>query len=189
MKRLYFNDLTAWREWLAANHAAEPKGIWLVFDKHAAGRDCLTYEQAVQEALCFGWIDSVIRRIDADQYCRKFTPRKDRSQWSCLNKQRVAKVIREGRMTEFGLAKIKAAKRLGNWSRDPRPQTSLEVPRELAAALEHDPKSREFFDSLAPTYRKHFILWISTAKQPETRAKRIKEASALLAAGKRLGLK
>ncbi len=189
MKQLCFSSRDQWRRWLTENHAKEEKGIWLVYFKKATGRPSVTYEESVEEALCFGWIDSVLKRIDKERYCRKFTPRKDASVWSNLNRQRVSKVIQEGRMTEFGLAKVAAAKRSGRWESDPRPKINLDVPPELSKALKQNQKAKDFFGKLAPTYRKHFIGWIGTAKRPETRKKRIRESLRLLARGEKLGPK
>ena len=189
MKQVHVSTRGQWRRWLAENHGREGHGVWLVFNKKGAGRPSLEYEESVEEALCFGWIDSVIKRIDDRTYCRKFTPRKDGSGWSNTNKRRVEKIIREGRMTEFGLAKIKAAKRSGNWERNPRPVIDLGIPQELSEAFARNRKAKDFFEKLAPTYRKHFIGWIVTAKRSGTRAKRVKESLALLARGEKLGLK
>jgi len=160
-----------------------------MFYRKETGIPSLDYEAAVEEALCFGWIDSIIKRINDDKYCRKFTPRKNNSNWSHINRKRVGKIIKEGRMTEFGLAKIEAAKKSGNWYKDPRPVIDPGVPRELSVALAKNRKARDFFEKLAPTYRKHFIGWIVAAKRPETKAKRLKESLALLGKGRKLGLK
>lgn len=189
MKQLYVSTRSQWRRWLAENHDKADDGIWLVYFRKETRKPSLVYEESVEEALCFGWIDSIIRKIDADSYCRRFTPRKDGSKWSSSNKRRVEKTIRDGRMTEFGLAKVEAARRSGIWEIDPRPLTSPVVPKDLSEALARNGKARHFFESLAPTYQKHFIGWIVTAKRPETRAKRIKESVALLASGQKLGLK
>jgi uncharacterized protein YdeI (YjbR/CyaY-like superfamily) len=189
MKQVHVSTRDQWRKWLAENHDQEPDGIWLVFHKKDTGSATLEYEESVEEALCFGWIDSLIKRIDDDKYCRKFTPRKAVSRWSISNKKRVEKIIKEGRMTQFGLKKIEAARKSGIWEEDPRPVIKLEVPEEFAEALSRNWKAKEFFDKLAPTYRKHFIAWIAMAKRPETRAKRLKEALALLGKGEKLGLK
>jgi len=113
MRQLCVQTRAQWRQWLAAHHDREPSGIWLVFHKKGTGQPSLDYEDAVEEALCFGWIDSVVKRINDASYCRKFTPRHDRSNWSPTNRRRAEKVIREGRMTAFGLAKVDAAQRLG----------------------------------------------------------------------------
>ncbi len=189
MKQIYVSTRDRWRRWLAENHANEKSGIWLVYYKNDTGKPSLEYEESVEEALCFGWIDSIIRRIDDEKYCRKFTPRKDDSRWSNTNRRRVEKIIKEGRMTEFGLAKIEAAKRSGNWEPDPRPMINMDIPQELSEALSRNRKAKEFFEGLAPTYRKHFVGWIITAKRPETRAKRLNETLVLLARGEKLGLK
>ena len=189
MKRVYVSTRAQWRKWLAENHDQAPDGIWLVYYKKETGTPSLEYEESVQEALCFGWIDSTIRAIDTDRYSRRFTPRKNDSKWSVANKKRVEKILKEGRMTEFGRAKIEAAKSLGRWEVDPRPVIAMDLPREFSEALARNGKARDFFEILAPTYRKHFIGWIVTAKRPETRAKRVEESVALLASGRKLGLK
>jgi len=189
MKQVHLTTRSQWRRWLAENHDKEESGIWLVFYKKETGRPSLEYEESVEEALCFGWIDSIIKRIDDDKYCRKFTPRKNDSRWSNTNKKRVEKIIKEGRMTESGLAKIKVAKRLESWGADPRPVIPMGIPQELSEALARNRKAKDFFEKLAPTYRRHFIGWIVTAKRPETRAKRLQESLVLLGKGEKLGLK
>ena len=188
MKKICITTRSKWRRWLAENHDSRPDGIWLVFYKKATGRQSLEYGEAVEEALCFGWIDSIIKRIDDEKYCRKFTPRKDNSNWSATNKKRVAKLIKEGLMTDVGMAKVRIAKKSGMWNVDSRPAISTEVPEELSRALGRNRKAREFFETLAPTYRNQFIGWIATAKRPETKAKRVKQSVELLAAAKKLGM-
>src|SRR5258705_8023123 len=121
MKLVHISTRDQWRKWLAENHEKENAGIWLVFHKKHTGRPVLDYEEAVEEALCFGWIDSLIKRIDDHKYCRKFTPRKDKSNWSSTNRKRLEKITKEGRMTEFGLAKVDAAKRSNKWEIALRP--------------------------------------------------------------------
>ena len=188
MRQLYVTDREQWRDWLSLNHATKA-GIWLVFYKKETSRPTIDYEAAVEEALCFGWIDSIIKKIDAARYARKFTPRSDKSKWSQHNKKRANKMIKRGRMTEVGLAKIKTAKKSGLWAKDPRPQISLEIPPEFAKALARNKKAKEFFGTLAPSYRKYYIGWIIVAKRPETKKRRIEESIALLEKGKKLGLK
>ena len=189
MKQVRVTNRTEWRRWLVENHVREKDGVWLVFQRKGAGKSSLEYEEAVEEALCFGWVDSLIKRIDEQTYCRKFTPRKDASDWSNSNKLRVRKITKEGKMTEFGLEKIKAAKKSGRWQIDPRPLIRLDVPQDLSAAFARNSAARNFFESLAPTYQKHFLGWLLTAKKPETRARRLQESLALLAKGQKLGLK
>jgi uncharacterized protein YdeI (YjbR/CyaY-like superfamily) len=189
MKQLHFCSRVDWRNWLAQNHSTEPEGIWLVYDKKNTGKASLGYEESIREALCYGWIDSIIKRIDDERYCRKFTPRKDTSQWSQLNRQRVQKLIEEGTMTPVGLAKIEAAKRCGTWRSAPRPKPELHTPEDFFAALSRDAQARTYFESLPPSHRKQYIAWIVTAKKPDTRAKRVSAALALLAKRQKLGLK
>jgi len=150
----------------------------------------IEYETSVEEALCYGWVDSIIKKLDETKYARKFTPRKDDSKWSPSNIKRVNKLINEGKMREYGLKKIKAAKRSGKWD-DPvqRPELSFEMHPEFAQALKDNKQAKETFDNLAPTYKKQYLGWIEVAKRPETREKRIRESIRLLAAGKKLGLK
>jgi uncharacterized protein YdeI (YjbR/CyaY-like superfamily) len=189
MKEVYLPTRAKWRKWLSDNHDKEKNGIWLVFYKKETGKPSLEYEESVEEALCFGWIDSIIKKIDDEKYYRKFTPRKLDSKWSELNKKRVKKVIKEGRMTEYGLAKIEAAKKSGLWEGNPPATINLDIPKELVGALRKNKKAKGFFDQLAPTYQKHYIAWITTARRPETKEKRIKESITLLEQGKKLGLK
>jgi uncharacterized protein YdeI (YjbR/CyaY-like superfamily) len=188
MKQLYVTNRNEWRDWLSRHYATEA-GIWLVFYKKETSKPTIPYENAVEEALCFGWIDSIIKRIDAEKYARKFTPRQDNSKWSQLNKKRAGKMIKEGRMTDIGLAKIRTAKKTGLWDQDTRPQISLDIPPEFAKALARNKKAKDNFNRLAPSYRKHYIGWIAVAKRPETKKRRTEEAIALLKQGQKLGLK
>jgi uncharacterized protein YdeI (YjbR/CyaY-like superfamily) len=189
MKQLYVPDRSRWRKWLAKNHDKEEKGIWLVFYKKGANKPTLEYEHAVEEAVCFGWIDSIIKKIDEAKYVRKFTPRKSDSLWSKLNKKRAERMTKQNLMTEAGLAKIKVAKETGVWDKDPRPKISFDIPDEFAAALAKNKKAKENFNNLAFTYRRHYIGWIVTAKRDQTKKRRIAESIALLEQGKKLGLK
>ncbi len=189
IKQLQIPTRAEWRKWLVENHDKHPSGIWLVFRRKQTGRPSLEYEEAVEEALCFGWIDSILKKIDDERYCRKFTPRKDRSRWSSTNKRRVEKIVKEGRMTEFGLAKVTAARKLGIYEMDPRPVISMDVPQDLSEALAGNRTAKDFFAGLAATYRKQFIAWITMARKPEIRTRRLQESLALLARGEKLGLK
>ena len=113
-ERIYIHDRTAWREWLGKNHSRKT-GVWIVFFKKKTGKPSLPYEDAVEEALCFGWIDSLVKRVDEESYIQKFTPRKAASTWSASNKKRVQKMIRQGRMTPAGMLAIDEAKGRGSW--------------------------------------------------------------------------
>jgi uncharacterized protein YdeI (YjbR/CyaY-like superfamily) len=171
-----------WRTWLRKHHASSP-GVWLVFyKKHTAVR-CMSYEDAVREALCFGWIDSLIKRLDNDRYALKVTPRKPTSKWSAINRKRWLDLQKAGLLTSAGLA---AAPTHNTYA--PRPAIP-DLPAYVAQALKRNRKAWAFFQELAPSYRRHFVVWIHTAKRLETREKRIRESIALLAAGKKLGLK
>ena len=189
MKTVYITTRSKWRDWLAKNHDKEENGIWLVFYKKKTNKPTLEYEEAVEDALCFGWIDSIIKKIDESKYARKFTPRRAGSMWSELNKKRAEKMIKQGRMTNAGLVKIKSAKKTGIWDKDPRPKISLDIPDEFATALAKNKKAKENFDKLALTYRRHYIGWVADAKRAETKKRRIAESIALLEQGKKLGLK
>jgi uncharacterized protein YdeI (YjbR/CyaY-like superfamily) len=179
-------DRAAWRAWLAQNHDREKRGVWLIFHKGRPAGSTLEYDESVEEALCFGWVDSIVKRIDDATYCRKFTPRKLDSAWSTSNKKRVAKIIKEGRMTEHGLVKIRAARKSGSWEKDPAPNLNRPMPPEFAEALARDRKADDFFHQLPPSQRKIYVWWIASAKRPETKTARLAKALALLAAGKRL---
>lgn len=188
MEEVCFKSRAEWRRWLARNHD-KSTGIWLVFFKIQASKTSLDYDAAVEEALCYGWIDSIIKKLDEDRYARKLTPRKLDSLWSDSNKRRVAMLIKNGQMTKFGLAKIEAAKQSGLWSKSPKPQITAGTPAEFEQALAKNKKAKTFFDQLAPSCRKQYIGWIAIAKRPETRERRIKESIALLARGEKLGMK
>ncbi|UCG63014.1 MAG: YdeI/OmpD-associated family protein [Candidatus Zixiibacteriota bacterium] len=177
-----------WRRWLSKNYNRS-SGVWLVFYKRHSGKPTLEYDDAVEEALCFGWIDSTIRKIDDEKYVRKFTPRNPNSRWSEPNKKRVNKLIRQGLMTDAGLARVKDGKKSGAWNKPDRPTISLELPPELETALAKNEKAKAFFDQLAPSSRKQYIGWVFMAKRPETKARRVAESIKLLEQGKKLGLK
>ena len=171
-----------WRAWLAKNHASSP-GIWLVRHKQHSGVKSMPYEDVVREALCFGWIDSLVKRLDDDRYAMKVTPRKPTSKWSDINRKRWKELEAAGQLEAPGLA----AAPTGNSYAPHRPIP--ELPSYVAKAFKTNPKAWQFFQALAPTYRRDFVVWIHTAKRPETRDRRIRESIRLLLAGKKLGLK
>jgi uncharacterized protein YdeI (YjbR/CyaY-like superfamily) len=171
-----------WRAWLARHHASSP-GVWLVFYKEHTGVTSIAYDDAVREALCFGWIDSLVKRLDDDRYVRKMTPRKATSQWSDSNRKRWAELKAAGLLTPAGLA---AAPTDNAYA--PRPVIPV-LPAYIARALRGNAKAWEFFRTLSPTDRRQFVAWIHIARRPDTRDRRIRESIALLAAGKKLGLK
>jgi uncharacterized protein YdeI (YjbR/CyaY-like superfamily) len=189
MRQIRVTTRSQWRQWLAKNHDRLKDRVWLVFHRKKTGKSSVEYDESVEEALCFGWIDSLIKSIDVTTYCRRFTPRKDDSLWSITNQRRAAKIIQEGRITQFGMAKVEAAKKRGQWGADPRPRNKMNRPQDQSEALAMDRKTKDFFDSLAPIYQKHFIGWLNSAKRLETRAKRLKKSLALLKNGHKLGPK
>ncbi|HVM70191.1 MAG TPA: YdeI/OmpD-associated family protein, partial [Anaerolineales bacterium] len=147
----------------------------------------ISYQDSLEEALCYGWVDSIIQKIDEEKYARKFTPRKPGSKWSELNKHLVAKLIKEGRMTEAGLAKVDFPLEQAPSRRPSRP--ALPVPDWLQEGLMASPPAWENFSKLPPSHKRNYILWISDAKREETRQKRIREAIGRLEKNERLGLK
>ncbi len=174
-KILHVTDRDEWRAWLEKNHAAE-REVWLIYYKRHTGSPRIPYDDAVEEAICFGWIDSTVRRLDEEKYAQKFTPRNDKSKWSELNRRRAGKMIKEGKMTEAGLAKFrKAGKPDAKAAAMRAPGKKLAVPPDLKEALAANQKAQENFDNFAPGYRKLYIRWILAAKRPETRTKRIKQ--------------
>lgn len=165
--------------------------MWLVFYKKDTGRPGVPYEATVEEALCFGWIYSIIKKLDQRRYARKFTPRTSGSAWSQLNKARAERMIRDGRMTAAGLRMIEEAKSSGEWARlrSPPRIPADKIPGEFSKALTGHPAVTKTFLALAPSYRKHYVIWIASAKKPETRSRRTVEAIRKLERGERLGLK
>lgn len=190
MKTLRVETRNAWRAWLAEHHASETE-IWLIFHKAHIGEPNVPYGETVEEAVCFGWIDSLIKRVDDDCYARKFTPRRSGSVWSESNKARAEKMVAEGLMTDAGQWFVDEAKSSGEWDqkRSRRSMLADELPDELRNALEIHPNAARTFHSLPLTYQKQYILWIATAKRPETRQRRTAEAIEKLDRGERLGLK
>ena len=171
-----------WRAWLDKHHTSSP-GVWLVFHKVHTGVKSMPYEDMVREALCFGWIDSLIKRLDEDRYAVKVTPRKPTSKWSDINRKRWAELEAAGLLTAAGKT---AAPTENTYTAKP---TIPELPGYIATALKGNPKAWDFFRQLPRRERRNFVVWIHLAKQAETRERRIRESIRLLAAGRKLGLK
>jgi uncharacterized protein YdeI (YjbR/CyaY-like superfamily) len=176
-----------WRAWLEEHQTSESEA-WLIYYKAGTGYPSIAYEDSVEEALCFGWIDSLIQKVDEGRYARKFTPRTNTAKWSVSNKRRVAKLIREGRMTEAGLAKIGDLSDFREDLVDAAPR-GLGIPTEVEQGLKASAQAWENYSQLPPSQRRLYIGWITAAKRPETVQKRIAEAITLLEQGQRLGLK
>lgn len=169
--------LADWRAWLAANHA-RPEGVWLITYRPATGKTPFSYEQAVEEALCFGWIDGQANKLDDERTMLWFAPRRPGSGWARTNKARIERLIADGRMTPAGLSKIEAAQADGSWTLLDSVER-LEVPDDLAAEFDKYPDARAHFDAFPPSARRMALTWIATAKRPETRAKRVAETARL----------
>jgi len=180
-----FHPLTAadWRAWLAANHT-RAEGVWLITYKKAAGKPTLSYEESVEEALCFGWVDSKGGKLDDERTMLYFAPRKASSGWSRPNKERVARLIAEGRMAPAGLAKIEAAQADGSWALLDAVE-NLEVPDDLAAEFARYPDARANFDAFPRSARRGILEWIVQARTASTRAKRVAETARLAQANAR----
>lgn len=173
-KTLYVTSREEWRAWLTKHHQSETE-VWLIYYKQHTGRPRIPYDHAVEEALCFGWIDSIAKRMDDEKFAQKFTPRRDSTNWSALNRQRLRKLIREGRMTEAGLAKIDGAI-LGEKAQATPSEGDADIPRVVKQALMANAKAWENFRSLTPSRRRAYIRLILDAKKEETRARRLREA-------------
>jgi uncharacterized protein YdeI (YjbR/CyaY-like superfamily) len=174
-----------WRTWLEEHHESA-REIWLVLLKKHVARPSVTLEEAVEEALCFGWIDGHLRRIDEESHALRFTPRGRRSIWSQSNKDRVARLIEEGRMTPAGLAAVEAAKANGEWDAASAREDVDTVPEDLARALREVGIS-EAFTSMAPSHRKAYLYWVNEAKRDETRRRRIAETVRRVREGQQFG--
>jgi uncharacterized protein YdeI (YjbR/CyaY-like superfamily) len=183
IKTLEVGSRQEWRKWLSDNYDSQSE-IWLVFRKQHTGVTSLSYIDAIEEALCFGWIDSLVKRLDGARYARKFTPRKADSKWSTINRRRYADLKSRGLLAARGLERAPTS-RSGD---APRPSATA-IPSYIEERLKADLRAWQYFEQLAPSYRRAYIGWIESAKREETREKRLREALSLLAAGKKLGLK
>jgi uncharacterized protein YdeI (YjbR/CyaY-like superfamily) len=175
-----FGSSAAWRTWLEMNHALSD-GIWLKFYKKGSGTPSVVYSEALDESLCYGWIDGQLKRGDDKFYLQRFTPRRPRSTWSKRNISHVARLEKEGLMKSSGLKAVEDAKRDGRWENAYDSQSDMTVPDYLLAELKNDPNSLAFFESL-DKINTYAIVWrLQSAKNPETRAKRMKTIRTMLA--------
>ncbi|HEY6144176.1 MAG TPA: YdeI/OmpD-associated family protein [Flavobacterium sp.] len=167
----YFKNAKEWREWLHENHASS-KGIYLIFYKVNSKFESMRWEEAVQVAICYGWIDSTVRKLDDDRRIQVFSPRKDKSVWSKINKSYIEKLLKENLIHESGIAKIEIAKQNGSW-------TSLDavedliIPDDLKLAFEKNEIAFNNYKNFSPSYRKSYLYWLNQAKRQETRSNRI----------------
>lgn len=178
-----FSSQHDWAAWLATHHT--DKGVWLRLYKKNSGIPSVSYEEAVEEALCYGWIDGQGKRYDDQSYLQKFVPRGPKSIWSKINTQRVERLAHAGRMKPAGLAAVEAAKKDGRWERAYDSPTTMEIPADFISALNQNPAAKAFFDTLNKTNR-YAIAWhLQTAKKPETRATRFSKLLTMLEQGEK----
>lgn len=180
-KTLYAPTRKHWRAWLQKNHTKE-REIWLVYCTMESGLPSIPYEDSMEEALSFGWIDGIIKKLDKDRYTRRFSPRKPGSVWSEINVARYERAKAAGRLTEAG---VKAFGKDGTRKVFSSLRKGRDIPPDLADQFKKRPKARAFFETLAPTYQSHYVNWIHNAKRPETRAVRIKKSIEYLINGQK----
>lgn len=185
MKTFDARTIERWRKWLDQHHTTAPE-IWLVFYKQHTGTPSVDYLEAVDEALCYGWIDSLVKRIDDDRYARKFTPRKPGSKWSPTNRKRYTALEAAGRLAEAGKARSPKGAMV---ARPPKLKIPAKLPAYIANGFRSDPAAWEYFTTLAPSHQRHYMMWIHMAKQPQTRERRLHEAVTMLKGKRKLGLK
>jgi uncharacterized protein YdeI (YjbR/CyaY-like superfamily) len=184
---LDFSSAAEWRRWLAKNHD-KSRGEWVYMYKTGAGCSGLRYRDALDEALCFGWIDGQIKAVDNDKFRQRWTPRRKGSIWSLVNRAKVKRLTAEGRMAEAGLTAVRAAKRSGRWHTAYTSRTAPELPADLRKALQAVPEAWNNFDKFAPTYRNMYVGWVADAKQAETRQRRIAAVVRRAQAGRKPGI-
>jgi uncharacterized protein YdeI (YjbR/CyaY-like superfamily) len=181
---LSFKDQAAWHDWLAENYSLE-SGIWIRFYKKDSSVPTIRYAEALDEALCFGWIDGQAKKYDEQSYLQKFTPRRARSMWSKRNIEHVSRLTDEGRMQPAGLQQVEAAKIDGRWQQAYDSPSKMQIPADFYEALEANPKAKEFFEKLNKS-NTYAIAWrLQTAKRPETRQRRLEAMIQMLADGKK----
>ena len=193
-EKLFFKNRDTFRNWLIQNHN-KSSGIWMVYLKKHTNEPCIEYREALEEALCFGWIDSLIKTIDERQYLRMFTPRTNINNWSDVNKKLVLTLIEQGKMTEAGLLKIDRYVQTGkvDWVVKPKekapPKPPYQVPDFIGEALSKEPAALAYFNQLSPSNKKRYTDWITIAKREETLQRRLRETVELLKEKQLLGLK
>lgn len=169
---MVFKSTKSWRHWLENNHC-RIDSVWLALKKKKSKIKCITYEDALEEALCFGWIDGIVKSYNEDCFIQRFTPRRTRSIWSLINKNKVKLLIKEGRMTKAGLAKIKEAKKNGLWNKAYGGNVNQELPDDLMNALKNEPLAWKNFSSFSPSCQRQYIAWVSFVKREDARVRRI----------------
>ncbi|MBL8150470.1 MAG: YdeI/OmpD-associated family protein [Blastocatellia bacterium] len=190
LETFYAKDRNEWRDWLIENHTTR-KEIWLIYFKKHTNKPSVSYDEAVEEALCYGWIDSTVKKIDPERYRQKFTPRKDCNNWSELNKKRVRKLIAESRMTQAGLDRIAQtilSEIVSSIDQVPL-EKAIEIPEYITQYFSNYTIAFSNFNALPPSHKREYVRWISSAKRDQTQQKRLKEALQLLLQNRKLGMK
>ena len=185
IQRLAFSSRAAWEEWLAKNES-DPDGLWLQLAKKGSGIESVTYAEALEVALCHGWIDGQKRSFDDDYWLQRFTPRRARSKWSKVNRAKALELIERGEMKPAGLREVELAKADGRWDAAYDRQGAATVPDDLQAALDANDSAREFFATLDSANRYAVLYRIQDAKRPDTRARRVEKYVAMLAAHQKI---
>lgn len=180
-----FASSGAWEAWLEEQHAVS-HGVWLKIAKKGSGIESVTFAEALDAALCYGWIDSQANKFDGDYWLQRFTPRRPGSKWSQVNREKVAKLVETGRMRPAGLREVERAKADGRWDAAYEPPSAATVPEDLRIELEKNEVAREFFETLDSTNRYAILYRIQDARRPETRARRIAKYVAMLAGHEKL---
>ena len=176
-KTLYVTNRKEWRQWLAKHYETENE-IWLIYYKKHTNKPTIPYDDAVEEALCFGWIDSTVKRMDEEQYAQRYTPRNLKSVWSPYNITRVQKMIKEGKMKDSGLSKY--AYGMKHHQSAPTTKETIEIPDDLRKALKQEPLADKQFNTLSKSHKIRYIYWINSAKKEPTRKRRIQKTIELL---------
>lgn len=184
MKPKYFKDQKEFRDWLEKNYDKENE-IWVGMWKKASEKVGLNYDQALEEALCFGWIDGIVKKYDNDSYMQRFTPRRSRSVWSKINVGHVERLIQEGRMTEAGLKVVEEAKKDGRWSKAYESPANMKIPKEFLITVMKNKRAYDFFKTLNKTNLYYIGYQLMTAKKEETKARRMEKIIAMLERGEK----
>lgn len=182
-----FKTDSAWEAWLK-QHAISDRGVWLRFFKKGSGKPTVSYLESVLTALCYGWIDGQVKSYDDESYIQKFTPRRAKSAWSQINKQRVAELIKSGRMQPTGLAQVEVAKANGQWENAYASPSTAKVPAEFLELLEKHPKAKQTFETLTKSNLFAIYYHLQTAKRPETKQKRMQKFIEQLEKGEKVEL-
>jgi uncharacterized protein YdeI (YjbR/CyaY-like superfamily) len=182
---VFFASPAEWEEWLEQNHESGG-GVWIKMAKKASGIESVRHDEAVDVALCFGWIDGRREALDDTHFLQRFTPRRPRGRWSRINRDKVERMTAEGRMRPAGVAEVERARADGRWDAAYEGQRASKVPEDLRRELEARPRAKEFFDGLDSQSRYAFVYRLGDAKRPETRARRLEKFVAMLERGERL---